>query len=101
MPGPGVETAIQKFCGAEYERVYAIVHRILCDRTEIQADRAEELARRVAAAHSDALYERLDAGGPAGGGRAKASREERGIQRAPRSRALEMHRGPAGARMGV
>lgn len=101
MPGPGPETAIQQFCGAEYERVYAIAHRLIRDSTEIQPERAEELARRIAAAHSDALYERLDSGKPAGGGRAKVSREERGAQGSARAGGFEMHRSPAVARMGV
>lgn len=100
MPGPGPETAIQKFCGAEYERVFAIAHRMILDGTGIDADRAEELARKIAAAHSDALYEQLDAK-PVGGSRAKTSREDRGVHGAPRSRTLEMHRSPAGATMGV
>jgi hypothetical protein len=101
LPGPGPESAIQKFCGAEYERVYAIAHRMLRDSTGIQAERAEELARRIAGAHSDALFERLETGGRAGGGRARSSRDERGMQQPSPSRAREMHRSPAVARMGV
>lgn len=100
MPGPGPETAIQKFCGAEYERVFAIAHRMILDSTGIDADRAEKLARKIAAAHSDSLYEQLDAK-PAGGSRAKTSCEDRDVRGAPRSRTLEMHRSPAGATMGV
>ena len=100
MPGPGPETAIQKFCEAEHERVFAIAHRMIRDSTEIDADRAEELARSIAAAHLDALHKRLDEK-PGGGSRAKVSSKDRGVHGASRSRTLEMHRSPAGATMGV
>ncbi len=101
MPGPGTETAFQKFCGAEYERVFTIVQRMILDSTRIDTDQAEALARRIAAAHADALYEHLTEVGPAGGGRTTISREERGVHGAARSRAVEMHRSLAGATMGV
>lgn len=101
MPGPGPETAFQKFCGAEYERVFEIARRMIRDSTRLPADRGEELARRIAAAHSDALYEHLTEEKPAGGGRPAAFRRERGMRSAERRRAPEMHRSVAGARMGV
>jgi hypothetical protein len=100
VPGPGPETAFQKFCGAEYERVFEIARRMIRESTRITAAECEALARRIAAAHSDALYERLTGERPGGGG-AAASRGERGMWGAERSRALEMHRSVSGARMGV
>jgi hypothetical protein len=101
VPGPGPETAFQKFCGAEYERVFEIAHRMIRDSTRLTADQGAELARRIAAAHSDALYAHLTEQKPAGGGRAPASRKECGIRGAERHRSLEMHRSVAGARMGA
>lgn len=100
MPGPGSETSFQKFCGAEYERVFEIARGMIRESTRISADQGEQLARRIAAAHSDALYEHLTGEKTAGGGRA-ASRKERGMQGRERRRSLEMHRSVAGARIGV
>ena len=101
MPGPGPETAFQKYCGAEYERVFQIARRMIGDVTRLPADQGEELARRIAAAHADALYEQLTGEKPAGGGRATASRKERDMRSRVRRRSLEMHRGVSRARMGV
>lgn len=100
MPGPGPETAIQQFCRVEHQRVFEIAHRMIRDSTGIDADRAEDLARTIASAHSDALYRRLGEK-PGGGGRARASRRDLGVHWAARPRTLEMHRGTTGARMGV
>jgi hypothetical protein len=69
--------------------------------TRLSADQAEELARRIAAAHSDALYEHLTEQTPAGGRRRAAFGSEGGMGSAERRRAPEMHRSAAGARMGV
>lgn len=99
MPGPGPETAFQKFCGAEYERVLEIARGMMRESTRISGEEREEFARRIAAAHSDALYERLTGEKPAGGRRG-VSRRMRGMPGAERSRALEMHRSVAGASMG-
>jgi hypothetical protein len=101
VPGPGPETAFQKFCGAEYERVFEIAHRMIRDSTGIDGDRAEEMARKIAAAHADALYARLTGDKPAGGRRATVSRKGSGMHGERRSRAMEMHPGAVGARMGV
>jgi hypothetical protein len=98
LPGPGPETAIQKFCGAEYERVLAIALRTIRDSTAIEDERAEALARKIAAAHADALYLRLE--GPSAGAKAPAApRKQRGMQGTARARALEMHRDTAHATM--
>lgn len=101
MPGPGPETAFQKFCGAEYERVFEIAHRMIRDSTGIDGDRAEEMARKIASAHADTLYARLTGEKPAGGRRATVSRKDGGMHGKRRSRAIEMHPSVAGARMGV
>lgn len=100
MPGPGPETAIQKFCGAEYERVLDIARRTIRDSTAIDDDLAERFARKIAAAHGDALYQRLE-GKPAGGKSASVPRAQRGMQGTSRSRSTEMHPAPAGATMEV
>ena len=97
MPGPGHQTAFQKFCGAEYDRVFAIARRMIRESTGLDADQTEELARRIAAAHADALYARLTGEKPAGGG--GASRRERGMEGGSNLR--EMQRSVAAARMGV
>lgn len=99
MPGPGPETAFQKFCGAEFERVFAIARRMIRDSTRLDADRGEELARKIAAAHADALYAQLTGEKPAGGGRATAAREQRRMRGASNLR--EMQRSVAAAKMGV
>ena len=99
MPGPGPETAFQKFCGAEYERVFGIALGMIRDSTGIDAGRAEELARKIAAAHADTLYARLTGEQPAGGGRRADPLEERGPYSGRRARSVEMQRNVAGARM--
>ncbi|HJU85879.1 MAG TPA: hypothetical protein VJ788_00735 [Gemmatimonadota bacterium] len=101
MPGPGPETPFQKFCGTEFERVFEIARRMIRDSTRLTADEGEELARRIAAAHADALYAHLTEEKPAGGSRAAASRRGHGIRGAQRRRSQEMHRSVAVARMGV
>ena len=99
MPGPGPETAIQQFCRVEHQRVFEIAHRMIRDSTGIDADRAEDLARTIASAHSDALYRRLGEK-PGGGGRARASPPALGVHWAARARPLEMHSGTPRARKG-
>jgi hypothetical protein len=71
------------------------------DNTRLTADQVEELARKIAAAHADALYAHLTEEKPAGGSRAARPRGKRGLRGAERRRSLEMHRGAAGARMEV
>jgi hypothetical protein len=100
VPGPGPETAFQKFCGAEYERVFGIARGMLRESTGIDAGRAEELARKIAATHADTLYARLSGEKPVGGGRRADSRRERGPY-GRRARSIEMQRNFAGARMEV
>ena len=68
------------------------------ENTGLDADRAEELARKIAAAHADAVYARLTGEKPVGGGRG-ASREARSGEGASSLR--EMQRNVADARMGV
>jgi hypothetical protein len=100
VPGPGSETSFQKFCGSEYLRVFEIARRMIRDGTRIPADQGEYLARRIASAHSDAVYEHLTGQRPSVGGRAVA-REGHAPRRSERRRSVEMHPGVAGARMGV
>ena len=59
MPGPGSESAFQKYCGAEYERVYALALEMIHANTAIEGDLAETMARKLAAAHADMLYGKL------------------------------------------
>lgn len=101
MPGPGSETAFQKFCGAEYERVFEIALGMIRESTRLAADQAGELARRIAAAHADALYAHLTDEKPAGARTPEVVRKERGMRGKTQARSLEMHRGTAGATMGV
>ena len=97
VPGPGPETPFQKFCGAEYERVFAIARGMIRENTRLDGDRAEELARKVAAAHADMLYARLTGEKPAGGGRGVTG----GARHGRHSSLREMQRNVAVARMGV
>ena len=69
MPGPGHESGFQSYCGAEYERVYALVLETIRANTAIDADGAESLSRKIAAAHADTLYWQLT-GQRAGGSNA-------------------------------
>ena len=101
VPGPGPETAFQQFCGAEYERVLGIARGMIRDSTGIDAGRAEELARKIAAAHADTLYARLTGEKPVGGGRTANSRKGHGPYSGGRARSIEMQRNVAGARMEV
>ncbi len=100
MPGPGPETSFQKFCGSEYVRVFEIVRRMIEESTRIAAEQGEYFARRIASAHSDAVYEHLTGEKPSVGGRAVV-RDKRDMRGAERRRSLEMHPGVAGARMVV
>lgn len=59
MPGPGGESGFQHYCRAEYERVYALALEMIRANTAIDADSAEALSRKIAAAHADRLYARL------------------------------------------
>ena len=71
------------------------------DSTGIDAGRAEELARKIAAAHADTLYARLTGEKHVGGGRTADSRKEHGPYSGGRARSIEMQRNVAGARMEV
>ncbi len=57
MPGPGGESVFQKYCGAEYQRVYALVLETIRANAAIDMDTAETLSRQIAAA--DRLYWKL------------------------------------------
>jgi hypothetical protein len=59
VPGPGGETGFQQYCGAEYERVYALALEMIRANTAISGDSAEALSRKIAAAHADRLYAKL------------------------------------------
>lgn len=59
MPGPGDQTAYQSYCGAEYERVYALFVEMIDRHTEIPSELAATLACRIAAGHADTVYDRL------------------------------------------
>lgn len=59
MPGPGGESGFQQYCGAEYERVYALALEMIRANTALSEDRAEALSRKIAAAHADKLYAKL------------------------------------------
>lgn len=59
VPGPGGESEFQKYCGAEYQRVYALVLETIRANTAIDMDSAETLSRQIAAAHADRLYWKL------------------------------------------
>lgn len=59
MPGPGGESGFQQYCGAEYERVYALAMEMIRANTALSRDRAEALSRKIAAAHADRLYAKL------------------------------------------
>jgi hypothetical protein len=100
VPGPGSETSFQKFCGSEYLRVFEIARRMIRDGTRIPADQGEYLARRIASAHSDAVYEHLTGERPSIGGRAVIP-DEHEVRRTERRRSAEMHPGVTDARMGV
>jgi len=59
VPGPGGESGFQQYCGAEYERVYALALEMIRANTAISGDSAEALSRKIAAAHADRLYAKL------------------------------------------
>jgi hypothetical protein len=65
VPGPGHESGFQSYCGAEYERVYALALETIRANTAIDGERAEALSRKIAAAHADKLYGELTGQGGA------------------------------------